>query len=76
MNPHTKRWQAWAAWESTHIAAEPPNPKRALVIVEALYREARALGVWHQPFTMESIQHKNTLAKALHVRRPDRTPRE
>ena len=76
MNLHTKRWQAWAAWESAHIAAEPPNPKRALAIVDALYREARTLGIWDQPFTMESIQHKNKLAKAPHVRKPDRATGE
>ncbi len=67
-----KRWQAW---EDAHIAAEPPNPARAMALVEALYREARALGVWDQPFTLESIQHKIQLAKALNVRIPDRTPR-
>lgn len=65
----------WRAWEDAHIAAEPPNPERAFAIVEALYREARALGVWHRPFTLESIQHKIQLAKALNVRIADRAPR-
>jgi hypothetical protein len=68
-----KRWQQW---EDAHIAAEPPNPQRALAIANALYLEAKALGVWDQPFTLDSIRHKIQLAKALNVRIIDRTPRQ
>jgi hypothetical protein len=57
-----KRWQQW---EDAHIAGEPPNPARAFVIAEALYCEAKALGVWQQPFTVESIDHKIKLGRAL-----------
>ena len=70
-----KRWQAW---EDAHIAQQPPDPVRAFAIAHALYLEARTLGVWNTPFTMESIQHKIQLAKALnipHVPVPARTPR-
>jgi hypothetical protein len=64
-----KRWQQW---EDAHVASEPPNPARAFAMAEALYREAKALGVWDQPFTVEHIRHKIDLARALHV---SRTPR-
>jgi hypothetical protein len=65
-----KRWQKW---EDAHIASEPPNAARAFAIADALYREAKALGVWDRPFTLESIRHKIELAKALHVSRTTRT---
>jgi hypothetical protein len=64
-----KRWQQW---EDAHIASEPPNPARAFAIAEALCREAKVLGVWDQPFTVESISHKIELARALHVSRTAR----
>lgn len=64
-----KRWQAW---EDAHIASEPPNPARAFAIADALYHEAKALGVWEQPFTVESIRHKIELARILHVSRTAR----
>ena len=51
--------QRWRAWEVAHIARQPPDAVRAFAIADALYLEARALGVWNTPFTMESIRHKN-----------------
>ncbi len=60
-----KRWQAW---EDAHIAKHPPNAAHAFAIAEALYREARSLGAWNAPFTMNSIRHKIQLAKVLNVR--------
>ena len=65
--------QRWQQWEDAHIASEPSNPSQAFAIADALYREAKSLGVWDQPFTIESIRHKIELAKALHVSRTTRT---
>ena len=67
-----KRWQAW---EDAHIAGQPPDPARAFAIADALCREARTLGVWNTPFTLESICHKIQLAKVLNVSSTARTPR-
>lgn len=65
----------WRDWEDAHIAAEPPNPERAFAMADALYQEAKALGVWEQPFTIDSIRHKIELARALHVSRTARAAR-
>lgn len=60
-----KRWQAW---EDTHIAKQPVDVASAFATVEALYLEARSLGAFSTPFTIDSIRHKIQLAKVLNVR--------
>ena len=69
--------QRWRQWEDAHIASQPPNLEHAFAIADALYLEAKALGKWEQPFTIESIRHKIQLARLLHVSRVahETTPR-
>ena len=59
----------WRAWEDSYHASQAPDPKRAFALAEALYEEARALGVWKEPFTLDRIAHKIRLARTLNVRR-------
>jgi hypothetical protein len=61
--------EKWRAWEDGYRASQPPDAQRGFALVEALYQEARALGVWHEPFTVDGIAHKIRLARTLNVRR-------
>ena len=59
--------ERWRAWEDAHIASQPRDIERAFAMADALYQEAKALGVWDRPFNVESISHKIALAKILRV---------
>jgi hypothetical protein len=61
--------EKWRAWEDAYRASRLPDPPRAFKLAEAMYNEARALGVWNEPFTLERIAHKIRLARILNVRR-------
>jgi hypothetical protein len=50
------------------IQAEPPDYFQNLRIVEALYREACALGVWPPQDPLEGIEVDIELARMLNVR--------
>jgi hypothetical protein len=67
-----ERAQRWQQWENANIASESPDPARAFALAEALYREAKVLGVWDQTLSVESIRHKIELVRALHVSRTAR----
>lgn len=62
----------WRKWEDAYRASQAPDPARGFVLVEALYEEARALGVWDEPFSIDRIAHKIRLARALNVPVPAR----
>lgn len=59
--------ERWRAWEDAHIASRPHDVARAFAMADALYQEAKALGVWDRPFSIEDIRHKIELAKLLRV---------
>jgi hypothetical protein len=61
--------EKWRAWEDAYRASQPPDPQRGFALAEALYQEARALGVWHRPFTLDQITHKIRMARILNVPR-------
>jgi hypothetical protein len=67
--------EAWRRWEDDLTKSQPPDYARAVQLVEALYQEARALGVFpplDQPLLPE---HKARLAQALNVPRSAGTHR-
>jgi hypothetical protein len=61
--------EKWRAWEDSYHASRRPDAQRGFALAEALYEEARALGVWAEPFTIDRIAHKIRLARILNVRR-------
>jgi len=55
-----------AAFERERVRHSPPDFYRNLRIVEALYREAVALGVW-EGVTLEGLEHHTRMARAFRV---------
>ena len=64
-NPHLVR-----AFEDERARGDVPDYFRNARIVEALYREARALGVFPGPDPLAGIEADIALARALNVRKP------
>ncbi len=58
----------WNKWETAHIRSRRPDFARSLRIVEALYAEARAFGVFDRPDFPDRLAHKIKLARAINVR--------
>lgn len=62
------------AFEKEQIRQNKADYRENLKIFEALYREALALGVLPPEDSLEGIEVKIRLAKALHVRMPSGEP--
>jgi hypothetical protein len=59
---------SWREWEERKLAHEPADYTRNLAIVEALYQEARLLGVFPLSDPMEGLEDKIRVAKILNAR--------
>lgn len=53
-------------FEKELIASEPPNYEKNMKIYEAMWREARALGVFPGKNLLEGIEGDIRIAKILH----------
>ena len=65
-----RRHELVARFEAGLARREPLDARRNLAIYEALFREARALGVLPGVDPLEGIDVDIRLARALNVRRP------
>jgi len=66
---------AWAEWENEYRRSTPPDFFRNLRIFEALYQEARMLGILPAKDPLVGMEHKIHLAKAINVLTGSRTHR-
>lgn len=60
----------WREWEAAYRREQAPDPGRAFRIVEALHQEARALGAFGDPVSLDRLAYKIKLARALNVPGP------
>ena len=58
----------WEKWERETVLREPADFRRNLRLLEAMYEEARALGVMAVPPGLEGLESRLRLAKVLNVR--------
>ena len=58
----------WEKWERETQLSQPADFSRNLRLLEAMYEEARALGVMALPPSQEGLESRLRLAKALNVR--------
>lgn len=67
-------WAAWYAWESELARAEQVDYHRNLVLYEAMYEEAQALGVLPPLHPLEGLEEKIRFVERLNVSRIARRP--
>lgn len=58
----------WERWERETQLTRPADFRANLRILEAMYEEARALGVLAAPPTVEGLESRLRVARALNVR--------
>ena len=58
----------WKAWERETLLRQPADFRRNLRLLDAMYDEARALGVMRVPQTLEGLESRLRLARMLNVR--------
>jgi len=58
----------WEAWESETLLRQPADFRRNLRLLEAMYEEARALGVMSVPQALEGLESRLRLARVLNHR--------
>jgi hypothetical protein len=58
----------WERWERETQLSQPADFRRNLRLLEAMYEEARALGVMAVPPTLEGLESRLRLAMVLNVR--------
>ncbi len=58
----------WEKWERETQLRQPADFRANLRLLEAMYEEARALGVMAVPPALEGLESRLRLAKALNVR--------
>ena len=58
----------WEKWERETQLRQPADFRANLRLFEAMYEEARALGVMALPPSQEGLESRLRLAKALNVR--------
>ena len=59
---------AWEAWEREMLARQEADFRRNLRLLEAMYQEARGLGVMGANPGLEGLESRFRLARALNVR--------
>ncbi len=59
--------KVWERWETEYLKSEPPDYWRNLKLVEALYEQARVLGVFPLADPLEGLEVKVRMAKVLNV---------
>ena len=67
---------AWERWEANYIRQTPIDVARNFRIVEALYQEARALGILPRADPLEGFEAKLAFIKAIHASATSRQARE
>jgi hypothetical protein len=58
----------WERWERGTVLRHPVDFRRNLRLLDAMYEEARALGVMAVPAGLEGLESRLRLAKVLNVR--------
>jgi hypothetical protein len=58
----------WEKWERETQLSQPADFSRNLRLLEAMYEEARALGVMDSPPSLEGLESRLRLARVLNVR--------
>ncbi|MGD0008160.1 MAG: hypothetical protein ABSE93_06420 [Terriglobia bacterium] len=58
----------WEAWERETVLRQPADFRRNLRLLEAMYEEARALGVMSVPQALEGLESRLRLARVLNHR--------
>jgi hypothetical protein len=58
----------WEAWERDVLLRQPADFRSNLRLLEAMYEEARALGVMSLPQALEGLESRLRLARLLNVR--------
>jgi len=58
----------WEAWERETLMRQPADFRRNLRLLEAMFEEARALGVMGVPEALEGLESRLRLARVLNVR--------
>jgi hypothetical protein len=58
----------WERWERETQLCQPADFRRNLRLLEAMYEEARALGVMAAPPGLEGLESRLRLARVLNVR--------
>ena len=58
----------WEAWERETLLRQPADFSRNLRLLDAMYEEARALGVMSVPQALEGLESRLRLARVLNVR--------
>ena len=58
----------WEKWERETQLRQPADFRANLRLLEAMYEEARTLGVMAQPPSPEGLESRLRLAKVLNVR--------
>jgi hypothetical protein len=58
----------WEAWETEMLMRQPADFRRNLRLLEAMYEEARALGVMAVPPALEGLESRLRLGRVLNVR--------
>jgi len=59
---------SWERWERETQLSQPVDFRRNLRLLEAMYEEARALGVMAVPPALEGLESRLRLAMVLNVR--------
>jgi len=57
----------WEKWEKETQLRQPADFHANLCLLEAMYEEARALGIMAEPPSLEGLESRLRLAKALNV---------
>jgi hypothetical protein len=60
----------WQAWERDYIRDTPPDFARNLAIADAMYEQAKALGIFPMADPLEGIEDCIRLARLINVRLP------
>jgi hypothetical protein len=58
----------WERWERETQLSQPADFRRNLRLLEAMYEEARALGLMALPPALEGLEIRLRLARVLNVR--------
>ncbi len=67
---------AWEKWETDYIRQTPIDIARNFLIAEALYQEARALGIFPLADPLRGLEDKIRFVKAIHASTTPRNNRQ
>ena len=58
----------WETWERERLLGQPADFRRNLRLLDAMYEEARALGVMAVPPALDGLESRLRLGRVLNVR--------